>query len=220
MKEIETLRPFTKFCMTIGMIPSSYKTSLTYEEQLLWLCNYLEETVIPTVNNNAEAVTEIQELFTQLKNYVDNYFDNLDVQEEINNKLDKMVESGELQQILIPYFNILTNQINDLSNDVSNLSNDVNGFNGNINQLENETNSSIENLQRQINTLVIGSGSEEASIAELLQARTNIDNLTFDTLNDRLNYIEKTLPFNMEIIENADFNNILNPRKIYYNFYC
>ena len=30
----------------------------------------------------------------------DNYFDNLDVQEEINNKLDEMVESGEFEELL------------------------------------------------------------------------------------------------------------------------
>ena len=35
------------------MMPTSYMESLTYEQQLLWLCKYLEETVIPAVNNNA-----------------------------------------------------------------------------------------------------------------------------------------------------------------------
>ena len=72
-----------KFCYTIGMIPSSYKLSLTYEEQILAIGKYLEETVIPALNNNAEAVAELQTLFVQLKDYVDNYFDNLDVQTDI-----------------------------------------------------------------------------------------------------------------------------------------
>lgn len=103
MSEIKFLKPFTRFCMTIGNLPSSYLVSMTYEEQLLWLCDYLEKTVIPTINNNSEVTKEIQELFNQLKNYVEHYFDNLDVQEEINNKLDEMVESGELQQIITFY---------------------------------------------------------------------------------------------------------------------
>ena len=80
MKSIETLRPFTRFCCTIGNLPTGYMESLTYEEQLIWLCNYLENVVIPAVNNNAEAVKELQDLYVVLKDYVDNYFNNLDVQ--------------------------------------------------------------------------------------------------------------------------------------------
>ena len=70
------------------MLPTSYKMSLTYEEQILAIGHYLKTTVYPAINNNAEALTELQNLFIELKNYVDNYFDNLDVQEEINNKID------------------------------------------------------------------------------------------------------------------------------------
>lgn len=103
MKNIETLKPFPKFCYTIGMIPSSYKDSLTYEEQLIWFCNFLENTVIPTVNNNGLAVEELQNLFLELKDYVDNYFENLDIQTEINNKLDDMAESGQLAEIIAIY---------------------------------------------------------------------------------------------------------------------
>ena len=108
MENIERLQPraFTKFCMSIGMVPSSYTTALTYEEQLLWFCSYLEKEVIPAVNNNAEAVTELQGLYTQLKDYVDHYFDNLDVQQEINNKLDDMAESGELTDIIAQYLEL------------------------------------------------------------------------------------------------------------------
>ena len=88
--------PFKRFCMSIGAIPTSYKDSLDYYETVLYLIKYLEETVIPVVNNNGEAVSELQRLYIELKNYVDNYFTNLDVQEEINNKLDEMATNGEL----------------------------------------------------------------------------------------------------------------------------
>lgn len=97
------LSPFKHFCVTIGEIPSSYLESMTYYELLNWFCDYLQNTVIPAVNTNAEAVEEIQTLFIELKNYVDNYFDNLNVQEEINNKLDDMVEQGTLQEIIADY---------------------------------------------------------------------------------------------------------------------
>lgn len=98
-----TLPPFKRVCLTIGEIPSTYIESLTYIELLTWLCNFLENTVIPSVNNNAEALKEVQEKFIELKNYINDYFKNLDVQTEINKKLDEMAESGEIQDFLIQY---------------------------------------------------------------------------------------------------------------------
>ena len=125
--DINTLNPFTRFCCSIGAIPASYLVSMSYEEQLLWLCDFLENTIIPTVNNNGEAVTELQGLYIQLKDYVDNYFKNFDVQNEINNKLDEMVESGELQQIIDVYIKYgatkTYNNIEELKNDNSLLPN-------------------------------------------------------------------------------------------------
>ena len=101
LKEVEKLhfRPFTRFCMSIGAVPSSYLAGLTIEEQMLWLCSYLEKEVVGTVNNNAEAVTELQNLYIQLHDYVEHYFDNLDVQQEINKKLDEMAENGSLYEM-------------------------------------------------------------------------------------------------------------------------
>lgn len=105
LKPIINLNPFARFCCTIGNLPSSYMASLTYEEQLMWFCDYLQNTVIPAVNNNAECVKELQELYVKLKNYVDNYFENLDVQNEINNKLDEMAEDGSLTSLIEKFVN-------------------------------------------------------------------------------------------------------------------
>lgn len=111
--KVERLRPFTRFCMTIGELPTSYLMSMTYLEQVVWFTKYLQEKVIPAINNNATAVEEIQELFVELQNYVNTYFENLDVQEEINNKLDEMALDGTLAQIIEDYATIpeLTNRI-------------------------------------------------------------------------------------------------------------
>lgn len=105
MKEVERLplRDFTRYCMSIAQVPTSYLSGLTIEEQLLWLCSFLTKEVIPTVNNNGEAVEELQELYRLLKDYVDNYFDNLDIQEEVNTKLEEMAESGELAELISQY---------------------------------------------------------------------------------------------------------------------
>ena len=96
---MNTLKPFKRFCITLGEIPSSYLESMSYYETLVWLCNYLKKTIEPSLKETQEAVTELQE-------FVSHYFDNLDVQEEINNKLDEMAESGELTDIIAQYLDL------------------------------------------------------------------------------------------------------------------
>lgn len=105
LKTITTIdpSPFKHLCVTIGELPSSFLESMSYYEALAWFLKYLEDTVVPAVNANGEATAELQALFIELKDFVDNYFDNLDVQEEINNKLDSMVEDGTLTALIGAY---------------------------------------------------------------------------------------------------------------------
>lgn len=105
LRPINTLPNFKRFCMTIGELPTSYLETMTYYEMLVWFTEYMKNTIIPTINNNGLAVQELQDKYIELKSYVDNYFNNLDVQEEINNKLDKMVQDGTLQEIITSYLN-------------------------------------------------------------------------------------------------------------------
>ena len=126
-KDVLGLKPFRHFCMYLGVIPSSYLEAMTNEELLLWFCDFLQNKVIPTVNNNAECVQELQELFTQLRTYVNDYFTNLDVQEEINNKLNQMAEDGSLTNLIKIYIDPLiaeqNTKINQLNSKVNNVVN-------------------------------------------------------------------------------------------------
>ena len=121
--EINYVSPFKQFVITIGNLPTAYLESMSYYEAITYLVNYLSNNVIPALNNNGLVVEELQAKFTELKNYVDNYFENLDVQEEINNKLDDMVESGELEQIIASYLQTqkIYNTHADLVSDSENL---------------------------------------------------------------------------------------------------
>lgn len=105
MKEIKSLTPFKHMCMSIGNLPSSYIDSMSYYETLLWLIKFLQNEVIPTVNENGKAVEELQELFIQLKNYVDNYLTKENLQPMIDDKLDEFAEDGTLEQIIAKYIN-------------------------------------------------------------------------------------------------------------------
>ena len=116
MKNVNSLPPFKRFCVTIGNLPSSYVDSMSYYECLMWLCKYLKDTVIPAVNENAEAVNELI-----------NWFNNLDVQDEINNKLDEMAEDGTLAQIIEDYATIpeLTERVSSVEDDVEDINTNV-----------------------------------------------------------------------------------------------
>lgn len=54
------------------------------------------------INSTNTLGTQVE----SLTDYVTNYFNNLDVQEEINHKLDEMVEDGTLQEIITEYINL------------------------------------------------------------------------------------------------------------------
>ena len=47
----------------------------------------------------------VQDAFNDLKSYVEDYFKNLDVQDEINNKLDEMYNNGLFEVLLNKRFN-------------------------------------------------------------------------------------------------------------------
>ena len=133
--EIQKLT-FNMLPMTIGVLPSSYVDSMSYYETLIWLCNYLENTVIPAVNNNGEAVEELQSAYLTLHDYVEHYFDNLDVQEEINNKLDQMTEDGTLTDLISDYVDpIYRTYENEINNEISSFKTSVNSQIQNIDRL-------------------------------------------------------------------------------------
>ena len=147
LKEVKSLPPFTKMCITIGALPSSYLLSLTYEEQLLWLCKYLQDVVIPTVDNNAECVEELQNLFLELQQWCKDYLSDLNVQDEINNKLDAMAEDGTLSQIINQeIFGNINNQIAEMQEDIENNTTKIQ----NLTMQTNENTGNIENLMGDI----------------------------------------------------------------------
>ncbi len=120
--EIKTISPFRNFCITIGALPTSYLESMSYYEMLCWLCKYLENTINPAINQNAEALKELQ-------SYVANYFDNLDVTEEINNKLDEMADDGTLAEVInVQMIGDLNNLTTSDKTSIVNAINSINNF--------------------------------------------------------------------------------------------
>jgi hypothetical protein len=82
-----------------------FDDSLSYYEALCALNRFIQKNLVEVINNNATVTQEYIRLVDELKEYVEHYFENLDVQEEINNKLDQMAEDGTLQEIVASYLN-------------------------------------------------------------------------------------------------------------------
>lgn len=95
--------------------------------------------VIGNQNLVESDMSNLFNAFTELQNYINNYFDNLDVQDEINNKLDEMTESGEL----------------------------LNMIKGYVDPFINEQNSKITHIENKVDAVVTGSPLVASSVSEM-----------------------------------------------------
>lgn len=90
------LTPFRFWCQKI--LPIAYDDSLSYYELLCKVVDYLNKTM-EDVELSIEDVEKLHDAYEDLQEYVNDYFTNLDVQEEINNKLDALVADGTIHSI-------------------------------------------------------------------------------------------------------------------------
>ena len=91
------LQPFRYWCHKV--LPLVYDDSLSYYELLCKVVDYLNKTM-EDVDTLHEDMTNLHTAYEELQNYVNSYFSTLDVQEEINNKLDEMASNGTLNILL------------------------------------------------------------------------------------------------------------------------
>lgn len=109
---------FRFWCQKV--LPLVYDDSLSYYELLCKVVNYLNSVIQnvdnlnTSVDNTNTAFNNLQnyvnttkatlvEVYGELEQYVNNYFNNLNVQAEINSKLDSMAEDGSLSDIISPF---------------------------------------------------------------------------------------------------------------------
>lgn len=112
------LKPFRFWCQKV--LPLVYDESLSYYELLCKVVDYLNKTMedvdqmiidmggfqtaygefTQTMEDKYTAFTEgINDAVETLENFVNNYFENLDVQDEIDNKIDEMAEQGYFDEL-------------------------------------------------------------------------------------------------------------------------
>lgn len=90
------LQPFRYWCQKV--LPLVYDDSLSYYDLLCKVVDYLNKTTEDVTNMDTD-MTNLYNAYNDLQSYVNNYFSTLDVQAEINNKLDAMVEDGTLSML-------------------------------------------------------------------------------------------------------------------------
>lgn len=186
MNNVEKIKPTGLFTNYIyKAIPLAFDESMSYYETLLGLLSYLKNTVIPALNNNADAIIEVQNLMTELQNYVDNYFTNLDVQEEINNKLDEMAQSGTLQNIIAEFLKL----------------NSLITFN-NVEDMKNSNNLIDGSFAQTLGFYNINDGGKALYKIKKITNHDIIDNMTIIALNDK------------NLIAELIFDDVLNVKQI------
>ena len=139
--------------------------ALTDYQLICKVVEYLNK-VIENVNACGEQIELLTNAFNQLQDYVNHYFDNLDVQEEINNKLDQMAEDGSLTNLISAY---LDPQIEQLNTRLDDFEDDVDTE---INDFKTSVNNSISDIHSEVQS--IASGAPAGTYATV-DALTNAD---------------------------------------------
>lgn len=113
------MEKFRFWCQKV--LPLVYDDSLSYYELLCKVVKYLN-TLADNLNNTNTQITELAKQFNELKNYVDNYFGELDITGEIDSKIQELQNSGYFESLVnIDKFNDFTSSVD---NSISGIKND------------------------------------------------------------------------------------------------
>lgn len=97
--DMKNLTPF-KVCVlqNFPFIEADFD-ALTNYQLLCKVVEYLNK-IIDNNNKQNDNINQLEQNFITLYDYVNNYFSNLDVQEEINKKIDELITTGEFNSFL------------------------------------------------------------------------------------------------------------------------
>ena len=129
--KMNNLPPF-KLCVlqNFPFIEADFDAVTNYQ----LLCKVVEylNNVIDNNNKQNTNITLLEQNFIILYNYVKDYFNNLDVQEEINKKLDDMAADGSLSKLIQPLFDeyktTIDSEVNSQNDKIVVLENRMNTF--------------------------------------------------------------------------------------------
>ena len=148
--------PFRFWCQKI--LPAVYDDSLSYYELLCKVVDYLNKVMEDDIN--------VVNLVNELEEFVNNYFNNLDVQEEINNKLDAMAEDGSLLALIEPYLQPIVDQLHeDYSDFTEEVNTQIEQFNT---EMEAELADHIEDVTTSLNDMRSDISEQDNNISVII----------------------------------------------------
>lgn len=148
-KEYKILTPFKLQVMQNFPFIAEDFDSLTEYNLLQKIVGYLNDVIYNT-NNVTENTKSLYNAYVSLQNYINEYFNNLDVQDEINNKLNEMAESGEITNLIKKYVDPI-----------------YQNYENEINSLVDNQNKRITSVESRINSVASGSPTPVTSINDM-----------------------------------------------------
>lgn len=104
---------FRRFPKSIGELPTSYRESISYEEQIIWLCNFIEKEILPSIDISQETVEELKSAFDSLQKEVEESVTNLQVDinqvkvySDVQNELLKDLIENQIRLLNLRFDNI------------------------------------------------------------------------------------------------------------------
>lgn len=226
--EYKNLTPFKWFVLENFPFIEADFDALT-EWQLFCKLGKELNKIINSENTLGTQVENVTNAFIKLQNYVNNYFDNLDVQEEINNKLNEMAEDGSLTVLIKNYIDPIYQQYeNEINDQINKQNNNINNINSKVNSAASGSPSGVYNTRNDLETanpdhskiyLVLEDGKwyyyNNSWIAGGIyqSARLDDNSISYEKLDTLL---KETNPFN-NLFEPFILNNNLNFE--HYNLY-
>ena len=101
-------KPFVNYMQKV--IPLAFNESLSYYEQLCLILNYIKNEITPSLNTLIDEYSDVVNSVEKLEKYIDDYFNSEDFNNKIttaiDTKLNAMVTSGELENIITAYLKL------------------------------------------------------------------------------------------------------------------
>ena len=107
---------FVKFCMAYGMIPTSFRLAMTYEEQVLWIASFLQDTVIPAIEGAGQSIDELRQAIETIQDYLND----LDVPQIVEDEINEMIEAGTFDDLFKAYVDPLLEHLQDEIDSINN----------------------------------------------------------------------------------------------------
>ena len=174
--------------------------AITEYQLLCKVVEYLNNT-INSMNDVGQQMENVTNAMTQLQNYVNNYFDNLDVQDEINNKLNEMALDGTLSSIINgTLFTDMNNKILQNSTNIGSLNNEMENTikQGQANSITNDM------LSQEVRESITGGSTAVVGVNAI--SNENIQNNAITILN-----LDEDLKKNFnKDYQNVDYNTNLS----------